>query len=127
MEQKITKKEVNTFLNPATDLNFVDIRSDKETQIEREAYKKVSLGPEADSLVEELIEIGQTYNFISDPSGNFNKKGQHIRTREIGETLDRMGGIELMQAAYYRILASLGLTYARALECAWGHIGEWLP
>lgn len=127
MEQKMRKKEVNTFLNPATDLNFVDIRSDEERQIEREAHREVSLGPDADSLVEELIEIGQTYNFISDPGGNFNKKGQHIRTREIGETLDRMGGIELMQAAYYRILASLGLTYARALECAWGHIGEWLP
>ena len=127
MEQRIGKKEVNTFLNPVTDLNFVDLRSNKERQIEREAYRALSLGPEADPLVEELIEIGQTYNFISDPGGNFNRKGYHIRTREIGETLDRMGGIELMQAAYYRILASLGLTYARALECAWGHIGEWLP
>jgi hypothetical protein len=127
MEQKLRKKEVKIFLNPVTDFNFVDLRSDEERQIEREAYREASLGPEADPLVEELIEIGQTYTFISDPGGNFNKNGQHIRTREIGDTLDRMGGIELMQAAYYRILAVLGLTCARSLECAWGHIGEWLP
>ena len=127
MEQKLRKNEVETFLDLSTDFNFVDLRSDEERQIEREAYREISLGPEADPLVNELIVIGQTYDFISDPGGNFNENGQHIRTREIGDTLDRMGGIELMQAAYYRILAVLGLTCARALEYAWGHIGEWLP
>ncbi len=127
MEQKLRKNEVGTFLDLSTDFDFVDLRSDEERQIEREAYREISLKREADPLVKELIVIGQTYDFISDPGSNFNKNGQHIRAREIGDILDRIGGIELMQAAYYRILAVLGLTCARALEYEWGHIGEWLP
>ncbi|MBU7016530.1 MAG: hypothetical protein HXS44_03405 [Theionarchaea archaeon] len=127
MKQNLRKKEANTLLNLITDLNFADLRSDEEKQTQREAFKRVSLGPEVDPLVEELTEIGQIHNFISGPGGNFNENGQHIRTREIGDILDRMGGIELMQAAYYRILVSLGLNSARALEWAWGNIGEWLP
>lgn len=106
--------------------NFLDLRSEEEKQIEREAYLGVSLGIDADALVTELIEIGQKSDFISDPGGIFNRNGQHMRTREIGVTLNTMGGIKLMQEAYYRVLAALGPPRARSLEFAWAYIGDWL-
>ena len=127
MDQQLGNNDVNTPYDPTLDLHFVDLRSDEERQIEREAYTGVTLGPDVDPLLEELMEIGRICDFVSDSGGDFNEHGQHIRTREIGVTLNRIGGMELMQAVYYRILAVLGLTRARSLEFAWGHIGHWLP
>ena len=108
-------------------LIFVDLRSEEERQIEREANAGASLCPEADPLLEELMKIGQTCDFISDPGGNYNENGQHRRAREIGITLNRIGGIELMQAIYYRISVGLSPARARSLEFAWSYIGHWLP
>lgn len=110
-----------------SEVNFVDLRSDEEHHLEWEAYAGVSLGPEADALVEKLLQIGKTTDFISDPGGDFNENGCHIKAREIGATLHKMGGLQLMQAAYYRIIAELGLGVGRSLEFAWGYIGDWLP
>lgn len=108
------------------EIEFLDLRSDEERQIEREAYAGVSLGPEVDALVAELIEIGRNEDFLSmQTGGNFNEYGKHIRTREIGARLNEMGGIRLMQAAWYRVRAILGAGHGRSLEVAWGNIGDW--
>lgn len=124
MGQESRKNDATSLSNPSS--NFLDLRSEEEKQIEREAYNGVSLGPDIDDLVTELIGIGQESDFISDPGGIFNRNGQHARAREIGATLNIMGGIKLMQAAYYRVSATLGPTRARSLEFAWAYIGDWL-
>jgi hypothetical protein len=124
MGHESRKNDTGALSNPCS--NFLDLRSEEEKQIEREAYRGVSLGTDADDLVIELIAIGQNSDFVSDPGGIFNKNGQHKRAREIGATLNVMGGFKLMQAAYYRVTATLGPTRARSLEFAWAYIGDWL-
>lgn len=106
-------------------LHLVTLRSDEERHTEK--AHSTYLGPEADALVAELLHIGQRTGYTSDPGGDFNAHGHHKRTREIGTTLNNMGGIQLMQAAYYRILAVLGLRASRSLELAWAYIGGWQP
>lgn len=105
---------------------FIDMRGDKERQIEREANAGKGLGAEADLLVAELIQIGNGLGYISSKSGGeFNQKGDHIRTREIGERLNEIGGNDLMIAANYKIRAALGGGKARELEYPWDGIGDW--
>jgi len=109
-------------------MKVIDFRSDEERQIEREAEAGLSLGPEVDSLVAELIEIGRSDGFLSmQAGGKFNKNHKHIRAREVGTRLNEIGGMKLMQATGYRVGATLGAGPARELESAWGYIGEWLP
>jgi hypothetical protein len=69
----------------------------------------LSLGPEADILVAELIKIAQSDDFLSKQSGSgFNDECRHIRAREIGVKLNEMGGLSLMQAVYYKVRTELG-------------------
>jgi hypothetical protein len=107
--------------------DFIDLRSDKEKQIEREAYDSLSLGTEADSLVTELIEIGRTCDFVSDSGDSYDGNGYHKRAREIGIRLNEIGGMELMLSVYCRVVAKLGPGLGRSLEVAWGYIGGWWP
>lgn len=104
----------------------IDLRSSRERQIEQEAYRGVSLGREIDSLVDELVWIGQIDDFLAqEETGKFDDERRHIRAREIGVYLNEQGGMDLMQAAAYRVRARLGSI--RALEICWGYIGEWRP
>ena len=106
----------------------IDMRSEKEKQIERDAYADKSLGPEADRLVEELIQIGETDGYLSmKAGGKFDGTKKHIRARQIGQKLNELGGMDLMRAANYTVRARLGGVQARELEAAWGYIGNWLP
>ncbi|MEK7652976.1 MAG: hypothetical protein AAB358_00620 [Patescibacteria group bacterium] len=105
----------------------IDLRDSKERQIEKDAHAGRSLGPDIDRLVTELIQIGETDGYLSmTQGGKFNKDCVHIRAHEIGESLNKRGGIDLMQAVHYRIRVALP-GKARSLERAWGYIGEWLP
>jgi HEAT repeat protein len=107
--------------------NRVDLRSAQELQIESTAKAGESLGAEIDRMVAELIQIGRTDGFRSTTTGGkFDKSGNHMRVREIGEVLNGRGGMQLMQAAYYTVRAALP-GEARSLEGAWGYIGEWRP
>jgi hypothetical protein len=108
-------------------LNFIDVRSDREKSIERDAFLELSLGNDIDKFVTELIEIGKNSNFISFSGDAFDENGYHIRTREIGKELYKIGGMPLMQAVFYRVLKHLGPCAGRALEFAWSYIGDWLP
>jgi len=120
----IGSKNVNISLTER--LAAVDIRSDRERQIESDAKAGAGLGSEADALVEELMEIGRQDGYLSThPGGKFNERCQHIRAREIGEILNRLGGLELMQAAGYRVIDGLGRVKGRVLEGAWDSIGGW--
>jgi hypothetical protein len=63
----------------------------------KEPYAEKSSGLEAEALITELVEIGLTCGFISNPAGDFDENGYHRRTREIGEKLDKIGGMGIMQ------------------------------
>jgi hypothetical protein len=79
-------------------------------------------------LISELIAIGKTEKFISaNPTQpeKYDDRYNHIRTREIGELLDKSGGMQLMREAHERVLNALGSVVARELESAWGDIGGW--
>lgn len=67
-------------------------------------------------LVDELESIGRTTGYLPRREG---------RTRDIGEELNGLGGLELMRTAHERIGSSLGNVKARELESAWGGIGQW--
>lgn len=108
-------------------LNFIDVRSEKEKRIERDAFMGISLGNDIDKFVIELIEIGKYSNFVSFSGDAFDENGYHTRTREIGKELNKIGGMPLMQAVFYRVLKRLGPCVCRALEFAWSYIGDWLP
>jgi hypothetical protein len=109
------------------DKEVVDLRSNNEKQISRDAKLGKSLGSEADLLTTELIQIGKGCPFVSsNKSVEFNTNGQHVRAREIGQRLSELGGKNLMLAVHYRVRLATSGERARELECAWDYIGGWL-
>jgi len=137
----------------------IDFRSPEERreeeEMEEEARSGVSLGPEVDRLVGELIETGRSEGFLTMPPregtcGNcggkvvkkgrmvkctycgreqnldhFDKSYRHVRAREIGARLNEMGGKKLMRAVYYQVDSATGA--GPQLSHAWAYIGNWLP
>ncbi|MHB0923458.1 MAG: hypothetical protein ACYC6H_06935 [Bellilinea sp.] len=86
------------------------------------------LKPEVDRMVQDLIRIGQTEDFLSErPGGSFNAQSRHIRAREIGKRLNEIGGFELMEKIYKRVRKQLGAQVATHLSYAWAEIGKWVP
>ena len=82
---------------------------------------------EVDRLIDELVRIGKTDDFLSErPGGGFNRESRHIRTREIGKRLDEIGGVELMRFANRAVRRKLGKNLSWHLEAAWKDIGEWI-
>lgn len=87
-----------------------------------------ALKPEVERMVEELVRIGQTEDFLSErPGGSFNIQCRHNRAREIGKRLHEIGGFELMEMVYKRLRKRLGLQLASHLSYAWTDIGKWVP
>jgi len=137
----------------------IDFRSPEERQeeeeMEKDATTGVSLGPEVNCLVAELIEIGRSEGFLTMPPAegicgkcgskvvkkgrmvkctycgreqnldHFDKNYRHIRAREIGTRLNEKGGKKLMRAVYYRVDSATGM--GSELSHAWAYIGNWLP
>ncbi len=82
---------------------------------------------EVDRLLGELFRIGQTDDFLSErPGGGFNRECRHIRTREIGQRLDEIGGLQLMEFANRSVRRKLGKNLSWHLEAAWKDIGKWI-
>ena len=119
--KKSTEPPERTFMGK----RVVDLRSDKERRIEEDALAGKSLGRRADALVKELIQIGRAAGFVPEIGDDASKRRKQARAREIGEALNDMGGMELMQGACYRVRSELGAGEARALEHAWEGIGDW--
>lgn len=81
---------------------------------------------EVDGLVQELLEIGRSQDFLSErPIAGFTAQCHNIRARAIGARLSALGGQDLMQAVYRRVRRSLGENLASHLEYAWDGIGRW--
>jgi len=86
-----------------------------------------ALEPEVNRLIDELIRIGKTYDFLSErPIAGFNARCRNIRAREIGKRLDEIGGYALMEMVHKKIKKKLGSNMASHLEYAWSEIGGWL-
>ena len=102
----------------------VDLRSSEDRGIAQRARDGQSLGPEIDSLVAELIEIGERDEFIT-----INEQRENVhdpRAKEIGRILELRGGRPLMQAAYYKVEGRCGSTLANHLSYVWSGIGGWM-
>jgi hypothetical protein len=81
---------------------------------------------EVTSLLKEMIQIGIKEDYLSETPGNgYNGQCRHIRTRQIGQRLEVIGGVELMQWAYERVRRKAGKGPASHLEYAWADIGKW--
>jgi hypothetical protein len=77
-------------------------------------------------LIEELVVIGQKEDYLSVyPGGGYNSQCRHLRTRQIGARLYKIGGIELMVWVFERVRKKAGKVLASHLEYAWAEVGEW--
>jgi len=84
---------------------------------------------EINALKLELMIIGKTIGFLSmEPGGEFNENLRHIRALEIGERLNRLGGIEVMREVGEEVAYNLRDIPGRGreLEAAWVGIGRWM-
>ena len=83
---------------------------------------------EVKQLLNELIKIGEQDDYLSlQPGGPFNIRCHHIRARKIGERLNEIGELELMQAARSNVKRKLKAVLAEHLDYCWQDIGAWKP
>ncbi len=83
---------------------------------------------EVEKLVEELIRIGKTDDYLSErPAPPFNLQCRHTRARQIGQRLFDIGNLPLMDYAFRRTRKKAGKLLAAHLEYCWVEIGRWLP
>lgn len=83
---------------------------------------------EVKGLMAELIKIGQTDDFLSlQPGGPFNVRCHHTRAKKIGQRINEIGGIELMQAVRTYVKRKLKPVLAEHLDYCWQDIGDWQP
>ncbi len=81
---------------------------------------------EYNRLLENLIRIGKTDDYLSlQPGGPFDVRCHHVEARRIGERLNEIGGLSLMQAARAQVQRKLKATPAEHLDYCWQDIGEW--
>lgn len=82
---------------------------------------------EVERTLDELVRIGRTDDFLSErPGGGFNRDCRHIRTREIGQRLNELGGVPLMEYAFNHVRRKLGKDLSWHLQAAWKDIGDWI-
>jgi hypothetical protein len=85
-----------------------------------------SLRPEVDRLLEELVKIGKSDDFLSEHMGGpFNSQYRHNRARQIGKRLHDIGGLALMQYAQQYVRRKTNKQLAEHLEYAWADVGDW--
>ena len=83
---------------------------------------------EVNKLLTDLVHIGRMDDFLSlHPSGPFNGRCHNVRARKIGERLDELGGLALMQAARAHVKGKLDPILAEHLDYCWQDIGDWQP
>lgn len=81
---------------------------------------------EINQLIDELVVIGKKDDYLSEiPGGGYNAQCRHLRTRLIGDRLNKIGGLSLMHWVYEKVRKKVGKVLASHLEYAWNDIGEW--
>jgi hypothetical protein len=103
-------------------LNKVVFSSSSSVTVEQASHRG-----KLDSLVKELIEIGEDGSISGSGLGKTRKgaDGRNERAMEIGAEIDEIGGEEMMQDARRRVKHKLGFLAALELEAVWGGIGTW--
>ena len=82
-------------------------------------------GDEMNRLMDELIQIGQKEDFLSErPGGQFDREYRHIRTREIGQRIFDFGGADSMEWVIKKINKKCGKDLGAHLEACWNRIGN---
>lgn len=85
-----------------------------------EAKKEVA------DLINELVRIGHQDDYLSvTPGGGYNAQCRHVRTRQIGDRINKIGGLKLMSWVFEKVHKKVGKVLASHLEYAWNDIGEW--
>lgn len=103
----------------------IDLRPTRHKEMKAEAQRGI-LGSRPDRLVDELVRIGRQQGFLSHSGGRkYDYLGRHKRARYIGEHLNTLGGLELMQAACLRVDFRTNGSGGRLLEQVWDGVGEW--
>jgi len=83
---------------------------------------------EVKRLLEDLVKIGKLDDYLSlQPGSPFNIRCHHTGARKIGERLNEIGGLELMQAARSYVKHKLKSVIAEHLDYCWQDIGDWQP
>ena len=82
-------------------------------------------GDEMNRLMDELIQIGQKEDFLSErPGGQFDRECRHIRTREIGQRIFDFGGADSMEWVIKKINKKCGKDLGAHLEACWNRFGN---
>ena len=85
------------------------------------AYKR-----EVNKLLDDLVKIGKMDDFLSlQPGGPFNVRCRHTQAIKIGQRLNEIGGLALMQAARAYVKRKLKTMPAEHLDYCWQDIGDW--
>ena len=81
---------------------------------------------EVKKMIEELVEIGRTDDFLSlIPGGPFDIQCHHREAKQIGTRLNQIGGIPLMMAVRQTIKYKLKDVMAEHLDHCWKGVGDW--
>jgi len=121
---KLFGRRRNSSSGTRDEIKIVDLRSDKEQDIERQAQS--SLGEEDEQIALKLITLIKQAVSESYTDGEASKK-TIAEINKIGKYLCSNGGSDRMKGIAYRVKALGGS--ARHLEHYWGHecTCGWLP
>lgn len=121
---KLFGRRRNSSSGTRDEIKIIDLRSDKEQEIERQAQS--NLGEEDEQIALKLITLIKQAVSESYTNGEASKK-TIAEINKIGKYLCSNGGSDRMKGIAYRVKA-LGES-ARHLEHYWGHecICGWLP
>ena len=83
--------------------------------------------PEVERLIEELVKIGKTDDFLTERRGTpgFNHQMRHNRARQIGTRLDEIGGMALMEYTQRQVKRKTTKAISEHLEYCWDEVGKW--
>ncbi len=81
---------------------------------------------EVKKMIDQLIKIGKTDDFISlAPGGPFDFRYHHREAKAIGQRIHEIGGVELKMAVRQTVKYKLKDVLAEHLDHAWKGIGDW--
>lgn len=102
----------------------------KKMEAEESAARDLVKTPRVRSLINELVIIAEKSQFqaeieTSEHSKRWGGAAKHIRAREIGEELQRLGGVSLMLEVHAAVISRVAhYPHARDLEWCWHDI-DW--
>jgi hypothetical protein len=82
--------------------------------------------PEVQKHIDELIKIAKNEDFLSERHlPGFNIQFRNIRARQIGQRLDEIGGLALMEYVQRQVKRKTNKALAEHLEYCWDEVGKW--